>query len=332
MARALGEAVDSMGVGKKLARYQLQAVWPELVGERLARHTQPTKVLGRSLTVITSSPAWSQEIALGQSLVLTLLNERFPRLGLTSIRCRVGTLRAPEEEAADARTPDLSQITLSGPQEARVEQMVAGIQDPGLRASARRAMLQSERRNQWLRSQGAVACMECGALQDSRTCLGCRQENRRHRRDALFYALGRRPWLTFREAELAVSPLDRRDYHQVRRQLLSVLMRQFYVTRALLKEGAALPPALRQLLLEVCMLATSTPWDQLGSKHVLFSLGKTWGNAYLQDKVPPPYVARPKKEASGKPEGRPPASGEPKKAGPEGWLRARPLREGPRPR
>lgn len=286
--RELNRAMDDFGAGAQVSRYQLQASWGELVGTRLAQHTQPFKMQGRTLVVVTHGPIWSQELMIQQGGILPAIQQRFPKLKVQGLRCRVGTLRSHGESPPPPPPPELTKIPLSPATERRIEELAAQVTDPDLQRSFRRALRQQEKRKLWLRDQGAIECMECRALQELRVCRGCMQEDRRQRRQRMFQLLGREPWITYQEAAEQIRPLSQGDFHQARRQLLSIQLRNFYVLRADLKEGQALPSGLRQLLVEICMLSTATPWDQLQDRHVKFSLGKMWGQAYLDDKAPPP--------------------------------------------
>ncbi|MBT9583006.1 DUF721 domain-containing protein [bacterium] len=285
-------AVEDLGAAPKLARYQLQACWPELVGPTLAQHCTPQRLQGRTLWVLTRAPIWSQELMLQQQSILEKISHRFPKISLEHLRCKVGTLRSQVQPPPPPPAEDLSAIVLPQSVEYRLNKLADEVHDPQLRQSLLRALRQKEKRDQWLRQQGAIACQNCGALQARRTCTGCRQEQRRQRRQQLFQLLGRQPWITYQEAAEQITPLRQGEFHTTRRQLLSILLLNFYQERALLQTGQELPPGLRHLLLQICMISTSTPWDQLQDKHVRYSLGKTWGQAYLDDKAPPPYITK----------------------------------------
>lgn len=287
--RNLAQAVDELGVTGKLSRYQMQVCWPELVGSTLAQHSQPQRLQGRTLWVLTRAPAWSQELMMQQSAILEALARRFPKLKLEQLRCRVGTLRQTAPPPPVQPPEDLSAIELPASVEYRLARLTEEVRDPQLRDSMLRALRQKERRDLWLRQQGALACRECGALQDLRTCRGCRQERRRQRRQQLFQLLGRQPWLNYQEAADQLPHLRQGEFHTARRQLLSILLLNYYQERAVLTEGQPLPGGLRHLLLEICMLSTNTPWDQLTDRHVRYSLGRTWAKAYLEDRAPAPY-------------------------------------------
>lgn len=289
---SIQNALDELGASSRIAQHQIQACWPELVGPVLSRHTQPQRVQGRTLWITTAGPAWSQELRMRQEIILDALSQRFPRLRIDSLRCRVGILRSPFQLPAPTQEVDLEAITLPASSEARLQTIASEVHDPTLQASLLRAMRQQEKRKVWLRSQGAIPCQTCGHLQNLRTCLGCQQERQRQQRQQLFQLLGREPWITAQEAQHRLPHLSQSAFHNARKQLLSILKLNFYQQREPLKEGQPLPPGLRQLLIEICMLSTATPWDQLQERHIRFSLGRTWARAYLEDKAPAPYQKR----------------------------------------
>lgn len=286
---SLAPAVEELGVTQKLARFQIQACWPELVGPRLAPHCTPNKLHGRSLWLRVRAPVWAQEIMLMQDSILAALARRFPRLRVEQLRCQVGVV-VPNLGEGPAPVPeDLSVIELPRSVEYRLEKLAAEVEDPDLRQSFLRALRQKERRDVWLRSQGAMPCQLCGGLQERRLCLSCRQQRGRERRQKLFQLVGRQPWITYAEAQTHLPALRQSEFHTARRQLLSLFLLSYYQQRDVLAEGVVLPPPLRNQMLQICMLSTQIPWDQLQDRHIHFSLGKTWGTAYLEDKAPPPF-------------------------------------------
>lgn len=289
LGRSLAPAVEELGVTQKLARFQIQACWPELVGPRLAPHCSPQKIQGRMLWLRVRASVWAQEIMLLQDSILTSLSKRFPRLRLEQLRCQVGVVVAAPSEAPLPVPEDLSAIVLPRSVEYRLERLAAEVEDEGLRESFLRAMRQKERKDMWLRSQGAMPCQLCGGLQDRRLCLSCRQERGRERRRQLFQLIGRQPWITYGEAQMHLKALRQSEFHTARRQLLSLFLLNYYRERDLLTAGQALPGGLRNQMLQICMLSVQTPWDQLQDRHIRYALGKTWGIAYLEDKAPPPF-------------------------------------------
>lgn len=291
----MNKALDDMGATPKVARFQIQAHWPEIVGPEMARHSQPQKLQNRCLFVTTSGPVWSQEIMMRQGNILQALSIRFSKLKIDNLRCRVGVLRSMPEAQAKEKPVDLSKIQLPASSEHKVRQLADEVQDPDLKKSLLRALRQQEKRNLWLIQQGAIACQNCGALQNLRFCLGCQQEARREKRQRLFQLLGREPWITAQEVVERLPGVTQSEFHTARKQLLSIWRMGFYNQRDHLKEGQPLPGGLRQLFVDICMLSTATPWDQLQERHIRFSLGRIWAKAYLEDKAPPPYQ---KKEVS----------------------------------
>ena len=289
LGRSLAPAVEDLGVSQKLARYQIQACWPELAGPRLAPHCSPQKIQGRVLWLRVRGPVWAQEVMFAQDRILTSLADRFPRLRLEQLRCQVGVVVPTVVDNPPQIPEDLSAIVLPRSVEYRLERLAAEITDDKLRHSFLRAMRQKERKDSWLRSQGALPCQLCGALQDRRLCLSCRQERNRERRRKLFQLIGRQPWITYAEAQMNIKALRQSEFHTARRQLLSLFLLNYYRERDLLTAGMPLPGGLRNQMLQICMLSVQTPWDQLQDRHIRYALGKTWGTAYLEDKAPPPF-------------------------------------------
>ena len=55
--------------------------WPKIVGERLSKHTYPKQNKFKTLTVLTSHPAYSEQLTLMSDLLIKKIVETFPALG-----------------------------------------------------------------------------------------------------------------------------------------------------------------------------------------------------------------------------------------------------------
>jgi predicted nucleic acid-binding Zn ribbon protein len=84
---ALRSALEAAAPKTGLA--SLQAVWAELVGERIAAAAQPVSERGGEVTIDCSDSVWAQELDLMQGQLLTRLQERLGESAPQSLRFRV---------------------------------------------------------------------------------------------------------------------------------------------------------------------------------------------------------------------------------------------------
>jgi predicted nucleic acid-binding Zn ribbon protein len=76
-------------VAPKTPLAALQAVWPELVGERIAAVARPVSERTGVVTVDCSDSVWAQELDLMQAQLLERLRERLGERAPQSLRFRV---------------------------------------------------------------------------------------------------------------------------------------------------------------------------------------------------------------------------------------------------
>jgi DNA-binding cell septation regulator SpoVG len=55
---------------------QIQVIWPEVVGEIIATHSVPKKIIKSTLYVSVDHPVYANEIAMIQNSILTALQEK----------------------------------------------------------------------------------------------------------------------------------------------------------------------------------------------------------------------------------------------------------------
>lgn len=86
----LGDVLDGltskMGWTSPLARSDLLASWPEIVGTDTAEHSTPEGIVEGVLAISCDSTAWATQLRLMRSQITTTIALRFPDAGIESVR------------------------------------------------------------------------------------------------------------------------------------------------------------------------------------------------------------------------------------------------------
>lgn len=188
-----------------------RAAWPELVGADVARAAQPVAIeRDHVLVVLTTSPAWSHQLAFLEPEIVRGLRAQSETQALTRLRFRVGKLRAAAPRPAGTGGPRSASERV--PDEAPARTL-----DDAL-SRLRRSV---ERSRAAHRAGGGTFCARCDAPVDSgTTCLPCREDDERRRIFACERLLFDAPWLTPEEVIGSVDGLDAAAYDRTRRRLL----------------------------------------------------------------------------------------------------------------
>src|ERR1700687_1050135 len=72
---ALPKALKSLGISRRTREAQALWLWPQVVGEHLARETHALKLTGGTLLVTASSPALAHQLHLERGMLIERLNE-----------------------------------------------------------------------------------------------------------------------------------------------------------------------------------------------------------------------------------------------------------------
>ncbi len=188
----------------------VRAAWGELVGSDVARAAQPVAIERDALIVITSSSAWSHQLAFLEPEIVRGLRALPEVRDLARLRFRVGKVRRPVGIASGP----------SGPRRATGaadDAPPAKTLDDAL-ARLRRAV---DRTRAAHRSQGGAFCALCEAPVDrGPACRPCRDDDERRRRFACERLLFEAPWLAPEEVLGLVDGLSPEEYDTHRRRLL----------------------------------------------------------------------------------------------------------------
>lgn len=86
MGDVLATVTSARGWESPIARAELLASWPEIVGTDTAAHAVPIGIEDGVLTVQCDSTAWAQQLRLMGSTVLASIAGRFPAAGVETAR------------------------------------------------------------------------------------------------------------------------------------------------------------------------------------------------------------------------------------------------------
>ena len=113
-------------------------VWPQAVGERLARYVVPARLLANGTLIVHARDAsWVHAVTLEQRSILAKLDEHLIGTAPSALRAEIGPVDTRSEQPASIPT----EIDPSA--QIRADAMVQTVTDPRLRAALRRAIARS---------------------------------------------------------------------------------------------------------------------------------------------------------------------------------------------
>ena len=188
----------------------VRSAWADLVGSDVARAAQPVAIERDALIVLTTSPAWSHQLAFLEPEIVRGLRALTGAAELTRLRFRVGKFRRSVPIREGPGGPRRSSGEIAAEPAARTL-------DDAL-ARLRRSV---ERTRGAHRARGGRFCALCDAPVDAEpTCRPCRDDQERRRRFACERLLFEAPWLASDEVLALVDGLTPEQYDASRRRLL----------------------------------------------------------------------------------------------------------------
>jgi hypothetical protein len=135
-------------IADRLLESRIQTRWTELVGDEVARRTQPGRLEQGCLAVTVDNSPWLHELTLREGELAARLGEHVPQI--RSLRFVVGVL-ARHAIPARASRPRAERLTPAEMQE--IDETVSVIGDEAVASAARRLLTTARR---FSRSRGAV--------------------------------------------------------------------------------------------------------------------------------------------------------------------------------
>ncbi len=242
----------------------LGAVWPDLVGEDVARNSHPIRVSGATLTIVTRSSAWSQQLSLLSERVLESVRSRLPDSAIRELRFRIGKVPAPRAALA----PGQSSRGRTG--DARP--LRAGSATTGEALARFKESVTARQRAK--RDAGWKECSGCGSLippDGAVLCTACANAQSEEREGATARLLFEAPWLGYRGSAALLPGLMPSEYDAIRRRVLAAWWRALEGARkakALSRDGRV-----RAIASSYVLLKSELPPDDIRPATVRNVLG-----------------------------------------------------------
>jgi len=89
IANILESTLKGLQVESKFSVYPVWKAWNTIVGELVAKRSEPAGINGSILTVIVEHPAWIQELKLLTPKIISKIREEIPKLEIREIVFKV---------------------------------------------------------------------------------------------------------------------------------------------------------------------------------------------------------------------------------------------------
>lgn len=276
-----------MGRGEALAADEasaaLAAQWERVVGPDVARRTRPARLRNGVLTVLTASPAWSDELSLHSPRIIEALCRAVPGAQLQRLRFSVASGRTTV--LFDSQGPPTAIRVAARARLSAAAATPRPAEDAGAlvaRLAAQQPALDARRdRTGWRR------CTQCGrrffpALAPSEAgaalCAPCAQARHAAAAGAIERALVHAPWLSLDELRSGAPRTSRSIYERTRQRLLARWQNDVESARRRLRRDA-LTPDDRVAAWSYLMAASGLSQRDIGQAVVTDMLGREWMNA-----------------------------------------------------
>ena len=147
----LEDVFKKQNLESRLKGYHAFDVWEDVVGPRVARHTQPKRFQDHMLWVVVDSTVWMQQLAFLEGKIKEKLNQAVGSPMIEKIRFQIGEItRLPKEESESAVIPEWRKVIIDENVKKNIEKELAFLNDEELKDRLRDLF---EKNSQFLRYQ-----------------------------------------------------------------------------------------------------------------------------------------------------------------------------------
>lgn len=142
--------IRDYGLDHKVLEAQVFAAWKEVVGALIARNTQPISLVNGKLTVYASAHVWVNELQMLRGQVIPKINKavNFPAVKTLEFAIKpIHSSKSPKSQRFHGpKRLKLETIELDPETLKRIDQTIASIEDPDLKARLKRLFIKQSQR------------------------------------------------------------------------------------------------------------------------------------------------------------------------------------------
>ena len=260
----------------------LLGAWESAVGPAIARRSLPASFRSGTLTVLTASSAWSNELSYLAPTILDSLRRVVPRSSISKLRFVVATGRTrlllegakPPSKAGRDRSQLVHMPDAVTPQKNVREEVT----DLSRRLAQSQAAL-----NQWRDQAGWRHCKGCGSRFSTTTqaldlCAPCWGKRRRMQEARIELALMQTPWISLNDLRQALPEATNAMWRTARRRLVTRWQSEIESAERRLRRSLVTSQD-RVTAWSYLMLLTGLPQHDIGRAAVANVLGNAWTTA-----------------------------------------------------
>lgn len=148
--RLLDGLIRDYGFDHRILEVKVFSAWKEAVGAQIASNTQPISLVDGKLTVYASAHVWVNELLMLRRHVIQKINDAVSYPAVKALDFSVKPIRSSERpeiqrfhrpQRLKLETVELAPETLE-----RIEQTVASVEDPDLKARLKRIFIKQSQR------------------------------------------------------------------------------------------------------------------------------------------------------------------------------------------
>ena len=147
----LDTLIRDYGLDHKVLEAKVFAAWKEVVGALIARNTQPISLVDGKLTVYATAHVWVNELQMLRGQVIPKINKAVSSPAVKTLEFSIKPVHLPTSPKNQRfhrpkRLKKLETIELDAETLKRIDQTVASVEDPDLKARLRQLFIKQSQR------------------------------------------------------------------------------------------------------------------------------------------------------------------------------------------
>lgn len=208
--------LKTLGLAKKFYAQSVLLYWRDIVGDEIAAHSSPVRVIRGMLFVNVTNSVWSHHLFLLKHELIGKINTYIGEEVINDIRFQAGKSenyqnqqeKEPEEEVFSPAK--LRTVRLTKEEVENYKTMVASVADPNLQKRILSLLYKDGATKKLKMKAQWQPCRICGTLRPPQEdyCTVCKVEQKEKNQNEVRLLLSEAPWLTYAQVKeaLACSP------------------------------------------------------------------------------------------------------------------------------
>ncbi len=280
----LAKTLNNLGLTTKIKEKRVLDLWSQIIGDKIAEHTQAKYINQGILFVAVDSPVWAHQLLFMKSNLTKKINKKLSEKLVEDIRFQCSKINKKKLIESREEEVNYDKIELEEEEIKSLVDLSSSIHNVELREKFLAVVKKDLKIKKWKKENNWRVCASCQTLipPEEEQCIVCqlKEKNNTLNKNEISKLLFQNPWLDYKEVQQIHPLIVQEDFELIKNNLIIKMEKELdeLISKALKKDITK--EELKVFIQKYVMLETGVHPQNLNKRLIKRIIGENYMKVY----------------------------------------------------